>query len=128
MPNNPVSPPLQLSRKQSSEEVNRALARFPLILSILGELGDTRLPFPGDDDLRHGCERALTSMLSELARIPPAPAGKPAKAEETAQSWLQDPASRQWIDADKLERMQQFIDAILNPSSQGSAVADHPSP
>ena len=116
MPNNPVTPPFQITRKQSCEEINRALTRFPLILRILAELRDARLPFPGDDDIRHGCERALTRMLSDLARIPPAPVGKPSKAEETARSWLQSPASRQWIDADKLERMQQFIDAILNPS------------
>ena len=116
MPNNPVSPPFEITCKQSSEEINRALTRFPLILRTLAELGDARLPFPGDEDIRHGCERALTSMLSELARIPAAPAGKPSKAEETARAWLQSPESRQWIDADKLERMQQFIDAILSPS------------
>ncbi len=115
MPNDPVSPPTQITRKQSCEEINRAMARFPLILQILGELGDSRLPFPGDEEIRHGCERALTCMLSELARIPAAAACKPSKAEEAAQSWLQSPAARQLIDADKLERMQQFIDAILDP-------------
>jgi hypothetical protein len=90
------------------------MARFPLILQILGELGQAPVPFPGDDDIRHGCERALTAMLSELARIKIAPAGKPSKAEETAQSWLSSPGSAQLIDADKLQRMQQFIDRILN--------------
>jgi len=81
------------------------MARFPLILQILGELGQAPVPFPGDDDIRHGCE---------LARIKIAPAGKPSKAEETAQSWLSSPGSAQLIDADKLQRMQQFIDRILN--------------
>jgi hypothetical protein len=72
------------------------------------------VPFPGDDDVRHGCERALTAMLSELARIEVAPAGKPSKAEEIAQCWLTSSVSGQLIDVDKLQRMQQFIDRILN--------------
>ncbi len=116
MSNEPVILPPQKTRKHSAEEINRAMARFPLILQILGELGRTPLPFPGDGDIRHGCERALTSMLSELAHIHTAPEGKSSKTEETAQAWLQVPAARLLIDADKLERMQQFIDAILNPS------------
>lgn len=92
------------------------MARFPLILRILGELRSAPLPFPGDGDIRHGCERALTGMLSELARIQKAPAGKSSKAEESAQAWLQDAKASELIDADLLERMQQFIDAILNPT------------
>lgn len=116
MPTEPNSPLPHKTRKHAADEINRAMARFPLILSILGELGKTQLPFPGDDDIRHGCERALTSLLSELAYIPKAPAGKASKSEETALTWLQDPAARQFINADILERMQQFIDAILNPA------------
>ena len=113
MTNQPVSPPLQKSRKHSVEEINRAMARFPFVVQILGELNRTQIPNPGDDDIRHGCERALTTILSELARIGSASAGKPSKAEETAQNWLQMPEARKLIDADKLQRMQQLIDCIL---------------
>lgn len=109
-----VNPTSQVSRKHTAEEINRAMARFPLIVQILGELGQAQVPFPGDDDIRHGCERALTAMLSELARIGVAPAGKPSKAEEIAQSWLNGSVSGQFVDVDKLQRMQQFIDRILN--------------
>ncbi len=116
MPNQPVSQPPLKTRKQSAEEINRAMSRFPLIVQILGELRNTQVPFPGDDDIRHGCERSLISMLSELARIETAPAGKISKAEETAQSWLHSPDARQLIDADVLQRMQIFIDFILSPS------------
>lgn len=116
MSNEPVSLPSQKNRKQSAEEINRAMARFPLVLQILRELGLTQLPFPGDDDIRHGCERALTRMLADLARIQPASTGKSSKAEETAQSWLQSKEARRLIDADRLERMQQFIDSILKPN------------
>lgn len=113
----PVSLPPQNARKQSAEEINRAMARFPLLVQILGELSQDQIPFPGDADIRHGCERALTSMLSELARIENAPPGRPSKAEDTAQGWLQNSGARGLIDADKLQRMQLFIDCILNPAN-----------
>jgi hypothetical protein len=91
------------------------MARFPLLVQILAELNRDQIPMPGDADIRHGCERALTTMLSELARIEGAPAGKLSKAEEAAQSWLQIPEASKLIDADKLVRMQLFIDRILSP-------------
>ena len=113
MTRQPVSPPSQKSRKQSVEEINRAMARFPFVVQILGELNRAPVPSPGDADIRHGCDRALTTILSELARIGSAPEGKSCKAEDTAQNWLQIPEARKLIDADKLQRMQQFIDCIL---------------
>jgi hypothetical protein len=113
MPHSPVSTPSQKPRKQFVEEINRAMARFPLVVQILGELNRAPVPSPGDADIRHGCDRALTSILSELARIGNAPEDKSCKAEEIAQNWLQIPEARKLIDADKLQRMQQLIDCIL---------------
>lgn len=101
------------NRKHSAEAINHALARFPLVLEILGQLGTAQIPHTGDDDLRHGCERMLTSMLVELSRIEPAPPGKPSKAEETARSWLKGHDATRLIDADKLQRIHQFVDRIL---------------
>ncbi len=109
-----MSPPAPQSRKLAAEEINRAMSRFPLIVRILGELDESPIPLPGDDDIRHGCERALTGMLSELARIEPVPPGKSSKAEEAAQAWLHSTAAHKLVDVDKLQRMQQFIDCILN--------------
>jgi len=117
LPNPAVNSPLHASRKHAAEEINRAMARFPLLVRTLGELGQAQVPFPGDDDIRHGCERALTAMLSELARIEVAPPGKSSKAEEIAQSWMSSSVSGQFIDVDKLQRMQQFIDRILNSAN-----------
>jgi hypothetical protein len=114
MPNQPVSLPPQKTRKQSAEEINRAMARFPLIVQILDELSKEQLPLAGDADLNHGCQRALTGMLSELARIQPATDGKSSKAEETARSWLHHPDATRLVDADILQRMQQFIDRVLH--------------
>ncbi len=93
------------------------MARFPLLVQILAELNRDQIPLPGDADIRHGCERALTTMLSELARIDGAPAGKPSKAEDAAQNWLQHPDADKLIDADKLVRIQLFIDRILKPAN-----------
>lgn len=90
------------------------MERFPLIVQILGELRLHQLPYPGDADIHHGCERALTAMLCELSRIEPAPSGKTSKAEETARSWLGGSAASSLVDADLLQRMQQFIDSILS--------------
>lgn len=113
-----MSPPTPQSRKQAAEEINRAMSRFPLIVRILGELDQSPIPLPGDDDIRHGCERALTGILSELARIKPVPPGKSSKAEESAQAWLQGDSAYQLVDVDKLQRMQQFIDCILNSAKR----------
>jgi hypothetical protein len=119
MPNSPVSTPPQKTRKHAAEEINRAMARFPFLVQILRELSHAQVPHPGDDDIRHGCERALTAMLCELARIDPALPGKSSKAEETAQAWLSLPGARGLVDADKLQRMQLFIDCILAPADAG---------
>ncbi len=105
------------TRKHSAEAINRAMARFPLIVGILGELSKATIPLPGDDDLRHGCDRTLTTMLAELARIVPAPPGKFSKAEETARSWLKGENTVRLVDVDKLQRIQQFIDRILGTES-----------
>lgn len=114
----PTSPPAPQSRKLAAEEINRAMSRFPLIVRILGELDESPIPLPGDDDLRHGCERALTGILSELARIEPVPSGKSSKAEEAAQVWLHSTSAHKLVDVDKLQRMQQFIDCILNAAKR----------
>lgn len=110
----------QKTRKQSAEEVNRAMTRFPLIVGVLGELRSSGVPFPGDDDIRHGLQRAVTAIMVELARIEPAPAGKPTKAEATALGWLHESAAEGLIDADQLERIGQFIERIL-----GSRMSHH---
>ncbi len=109
----PVKLPPQNSRLDAAERINHAMARFPLVLRILGELAESGLPLPGDEDIRHGCERALTRILADLSRIAPAATGKPSSAEDAATSWLDDPAARRLIDADRLERIQQLIDAAL---------------
>jgi hypothetical protein len=106
------------TRKRSAEAINRAMTRFPLIVEILGEIEKSSVPYPGDEDIRHGCERALTAMLAELARIEPAPPGKSVKAEEAALSILQSEAAGRLINADQLQRIDQLIERILGTERQ----------
>lgn len=107
------SHPPQMTRNQSAEAINHALTRFPMIVEILSEFEKAEIPFPGDADIRHGCERAITAMLVELARIEPAPSGKYSKTEETTINWLNSQAAHRLVNADQLQRIQQFIERIL---------------
>jgi hypothetical protein len=111
----PDSEAVLKTRKETAEEVHRALMRLPMIVDILGVLARSQVPYAGDSDIRHGCERALTAMLLELARIEPAPHGKPVKTEETLFSQLDDKTAARLIDADQLQRIQQFVERILGP-------------
>ena len=105
------------TRKQSAEAIHRAMTRFPLIVEVLGQLRKAEVPFPGDEDIRHGCQRALTAIMVELARIEPAPPGKASKPEASALSLIQDQETSHLIDADQLQRMEQFIQRILGTHS-----------
>ena len=107
-----------MTRKQSAEAVQRAMARFPLILDILTQLGKAEIPFPGDEDIRHGCERALTTMLAELARIEPASPGKPSKIEESTMQLLHSKVAARMINADQLQRIDQLVERILGTHSK----------
>jgi hypothetical protein len=111
----PESQPAVKTRKQSAEAILRAMTRFPMIVKVLGELEQAEVPCPGDEDIRHGCERALTAMLVELARIDPAPPGKRSESEAMALNWLQGKSVDRLINADQLQRIQQFIERILGP-------------
>ncbi len=106
----PVSSPQRTDSRKSFGKIEEAITRFPLIVRTLADLEDTAVPYPGDADIRHGCERALTSMLSELARINREDGASP--GGDSALEWLHGPAARRLVDADKLERMEQLIDAI----------------
>lgn len=110
----PPTRPVQISRQEVAEKINLAMTRFPLILKIFREMNDAEVPAPGDLDIRHGCQRALTAILVEIARLDCAAPGKPSPAELTAQNWLNSPDAVQLIDSDVLQRIQQFIDCVLN--------------
>jgi hypothetical protein len=106
-------PAPQEQRESAAEAVAGVMARFDLILDILGRLNRSDVPAPGDDDLRHGCERALTTMLAKLARMKPAPPGKASKAEKQVRRLFQTEAAGEVIDRDQFERLEQLVNRIL---------------
>lgn len=109
-----------ISRQQAVDAIDRTLARFCLVLRVLDELRRQTIPSPGDAEIHHGCERALTGMLAELSRIGAAPASSPLEREQVIRTRLNDSKTRALVDADKLERMHQFIDRILGSPQRGS--------
>jgi hypothetical protein len=110
----PPAKPVQISRQEAAEKINLAMVRFPLILRTLRELSESEVPSPGDGDIRHGCERALTAILVAIARLDYAAPGKVLPAEAIARNWLNSAEATEFIDGDILQRIEQFIDCVLN--------------
>ena len=112
-----VSTPLRKGQSPADAvaQITLALSRFSLMVDILEKLSFSDVPLPGDADIRHGCERALTSMLSELAHIERVEDGE-AEVLMMTPEWNTSLA-RRLIDADRLERVQQFIDSIMRPAA-----------
>jgi hypothetical protein len=86
-----------------------------LILRLLEILNEPLIPFPGDADLRNGCERAMTSILSSLAGMEPAgPSSVPPGREEKAlKARLNAERLSRLIDGDRLECLWAFIVRLL---------------
>ncbi len=103
----------QVAREAAVETVCGILERFEWIVEILGRLNREATPSPGDEDLRHGCQRALTSMLAALSRIRPAPPGKACKAEKSIRRVLNTKGADQCVDRDQFERLEQLVNRIL---------------
>lgn len=101
------------ARKEAVDSINHAMARFPMILEVLDVVRKVEVPCPGDVDIERGCERTLTAMLVELAKIRPAPAGKPDLRDETALGWVRSAHAVRLVQADHLERFQQFIERLI---------------
>jgi hypothetical protein len=110
----PPQKPARISRQEAAEKINLAMTRFPLILKILRELSESEVPASGDGDIRHGCERALTAILVEIARLDYAAPGRPSPAELTARNWLNSADATEFIDSEVLQRIELFIDCVLN--------------
>ena len=102
------------TRKRAFDSVNHAMTRFPMILEVLGKIREAEIPFPGDSDIEHGCERALTAILSELAKIKPTSPGESDERIETTLGWIHGDAAERLIQPDLLERFEQFIRRILS--------------
>lgn len=103
------------AREAVARRINEVMSRFSLILEILEEISKEMVPLAGDSDIRHGCERALTSMLSRVASLDSAsPSGAPAGPEEVrAKSWLDGERPARLIDPDRLHGFWSLIHSRL---------------
>jgi hypothetical protein len=117
MSTDPDSFPPQKNRSHSAQAISRIMTRFPMIVGVLGELGKSPVPLPGDEEIRHGCTRAITAMLADLALVRPAPPGQPSHAELEVLGLLQKHAVTELINADHLERIDQLLHRILGPEA-----------
>lgn len=100
-------------REEVARSINQVMERFPLILEILEEL--SRSHAPGDEEIRHGCQRAITAMLGALAQINPSePSSTPmGKEEAAAKTWLAGRMPHSLIDPDQLACFDSFIECLL---------------
>lgn len=107
----------QYGHEEVAREINRAMERFPLILENLEELSKSLLPAPGDAEIRHGCERAITAILAALAKIDP-PIAMPSPMpegfeEQIARAWLLGELPGRLVDPARFARLSDFIDRLL---------------
>lgn len=112
-PGLPEAPLVQ--REEISRRINDALARFDLILPLLETLNEPLIPLPGDADLRNGCDRAVTSILSALAGMEPSEASSnpPGDEENAVKARLNGERLSLLIDRDKLACLWSFVVRLL---------------
>lgn len=107
----------QYGQEEVAREINRAMERFPLILENLDELAKSLVPAPGDAEIRHGCERAITAILAALAKIAPSIAmfsAMPAGPEEQiARAWLLGELPSRLVDPARFACLNAFIVRLL---------------
>lgn len=86
-----------------------------MILENLEELSLTLIPSPGDAEIRHGCERAMTAILSVLTKIQPAEAdaASPSGEEQIALAWLVGEMPRKLVDSERFACFQFVINRLL---------------
>ena len=115
-----------MSREQTALAVLHAMTRFPLVLEILSELGNSTAPNPGDDDIRHGCQRAIEAILVDLSRIEPAVPGNPSEAEAETCRLIGGNSGEGLIHSDQLQRIHEFIDHIFGQQGRVGLGGDCP--
>lgn len=110
----PTKPYPKKTRADYAMDVSRVVARIPLLSEILRMLAIDPSPHAGDDDIRHGCERAMNSILAELSRITIAPPGNPSPSEEAVRRLLDNERNESPIDPETLGRVLQSVERILD--------------
>ncbi|MEO5715989.1 MAG: hypothetical protein ABIT37_21090 [Luteolibacter sp.] len=104
-------------REQTAMTINGSLHRLPLVLEILEEIHETEgSGSPGDEDLRRGSIRAVSTMAERLDRIVPAPhpvSETPSVAEQISAEWLVGERPGRFIPEPLLGRLSTSISRLL---------------
>lgn len=102
-------------REEVALAIRENLSRFPLILALLDGLRHPPVPSPGDPELRAGCERAITALLSAIAPLRSAVsrAGKAGKEERAIYALIRGRKAQELIDPDQLARLDSFVSLLL---------------
>jgi hypothetical protein len=110
LPGAPIS-----DREKVARSITDALTRLDLMLGLLETLNEPLIPFPGDADLRNGCERAMTSILSSLAGMEPAGSSSvpPGREEKALKARLNAERLSLLIDRDQFSYLWSFIVRLL---------------
>jgi hypothetical protein len=97
------------AQEQLALFVNHTLHRLPLIYEMLEEIHETADAHPGDEDLKHGAFRAVTTMVERIRGIePPATSDSrtpPTKEEEIAGEWLIGDQAEQLLPPDLYQEL-----------------------
>jgi|GEM_PF-2879695 len=102
-------------RTKTIESIEKCLIRFPLVVSLMNHLRPTPLTMTGDQELRAACGRAMTSLLSDLSKISPAPAAaRQADSRETAIfEMIRNSEALELLDPDQLQRLDFLMVRLL---------------
>lgn len=109
----PTKPYPKKTRPDYAMDVSRVVARIPFLSEILRTLAIDSAPRAGDDDIRHGCERAMNSILAELSKITIAPPGNPSPFEDAVRRLLENERNGSPINPETLGRILQSVERIL---------------
>ncbi len=103
------------AREVAARRISDAMSRFGMLLDILEEISKEIIPSAGDSDIRHGCERALTTILSRVAALDPVPTSilPPGPEEIRAKAFLEGERPSRLIDPDRLQGFWSVIHGIL---------------
>jgi hypothetical protein len=106
--------PIMSPHEQFALSVNHSLHRLLLVYEMLEEIHESAdARHPGDEDLKQGAYRAVTTMLDRLKKLQPPTSpdsgAAPSKEEEIAGEWLIGDQPQRLLPPDLYEELAALI-------------------